>query len=358
MAVIDVFVPPVRTILPLSRYAQLIGINPIQFMSGVAPTYFPTTGCSDRWRQYDWQEGEKVSRDAIAREIQRAERDIANQLGYWPGQVWVENDKLSYTKYHRRELTALRGFTPQGLYKGIALHWGKFIQGGTRGVPTYQGTATGITLDFSDEDLDLFDETVTITVPTAVTDPYELGVFYAGSEGDERYEIRPVRSKTIVGVNVVIVMDAWLLFKPELLAALPGANSSSLDIPAEDPASYVTSVDVYRVYNDPEDQCTLYWDGAPGVYCSTCNGDGCPDCEPNTQIACTSARNPDDGIVVVMPASSYDTGTFTVGTFCTGREPDRLIANYQSGIQATPHGNSTYEAVSYTHLTLPTILLV
>jgi len=338
------FTPPVRTILPLARYAQIIGINPVQFMGGSAPTYFLDSGCTDRWRQYDWQEEERVSRDALAREIQRAERDIANQLGYWPGLVWVINDHELYPKYHRRELTALYGHTPQGLYKGVSLDWGKFVQGGTRAISFIDNASvSGGQLAYSDEDSDGFSETATITMPVSITDPYEVGIFYTGYGGDERYEIRPVRSKTISGGTLTVTIDSWLLFRPELLAALPGSSSSSLDINAENSASYVPDVDVYRVYNDPEDQCTLYWDGAPGVYCSSCSGSGCPDCDPNTQIACTSARNPDEGIVVVMPASSYDSGTFTVGTFCTGREPDRLIANYQSGLLATPHGNSTYE---------------
>jgi len=338
------FTPPVRTILPLARYAQIMGINPIQFMSGIAPTYFPDTGCSDRWRQYDWQDEVKVSRDAIAREIQRAERDIAGKLGYWPGQVWVINDTVPYPKYHRHELTALYGHTPKGLYKGLALHWGKFIQGGTKEATLVGGASvSGGHITFSDEDSDGFDETVTIVMSTSVTDPYEIGVFYSGSGGDERFEIRPVRYKTISGGVVTITMDSWLLFKPELLGALPGTSSSNLDIPAEDSGSYVTGVDIYRIYNDPEDQCTLYWDGAPGIYCSSCDGSGCPSCDPITQIACTSARNPDEGIVTVMPASSYDSGTFVVGSFCTGREPERLIANYRSGLLATPHGNSTYE---------------
>lgn len=338
------YFPPVRTILPLPRYAQIIGINPIQFMSGVAPTYFPDTGCSDRWRQYDWQDEVKVSRDAIAREIKRAEHDIAAQLGYWPGQVWVINDNELYTKYYRNELTALFGHNPQGLYKSVTLNWGKFIQGGTRAATLVGGASvSGGHITFSDEDSDGFDETVTIVMATSVTDPYEISVFYSGSGGDERFEIRPVRYKTISGGAVTIVMDSWLLFKPELLSAFPGSSSTNLDIPAESSDSYVTGVDIYRIYNDPEDQCTLYWDGAPGTYCASCNGSGCPDCDPVTQIACISARNPDDGIAVVMPASSYDAGAFSVGTFCTGKEPDRLIANYQSGELSTSHGNSTYE---------------
>jgi len=338
------YIPPVKTLLPLARYAQIIGINPIQFWGGVASTYFPDTRCSDRWRQYDWQDGDKISRDAIAREIRTAETDIAAQLRFWPGLDWTTDEKVIYPKYYRPELTALRGYTAKGDYKSITMRYGKFYSGGTRAI-TKIGTVAvgGADLIYSDGDDDGYKETATITIATSVTDPYEISLFLAGYNGDEMYELRPVISKSISGGVATIVMHSWNLLRRDLMARFPIGSTDNLNIDAEVDANYLQSVDVYRVYNDPEDQATLYWDGAPQVGCATCGGSGCPECDPVTQIACLSARKSDEGTVVVMPASAYDSGSFTIGYFCTGYEPDRVAVNYRNGVVASPYGNSAYE---------------
>ena len=342
-----VYRPPAKTLLSLSRYAEIMGINPMRFMGGDAdtssPPLFPTVGLTalgdrDIWFQYSWQDSNKISRNELARQIADTERDIMIRLGTWPAPVWVESENVRYDRYHRPEYTALRGYTPDGRFKSVKLRQNKFIVGGERAL-TFVGTPAVV---FSDEDTDGFNETITITQATALTDICELKVYYAGFSGDPRYEIRPIRSKSISGGNAIFVIDSWLLFDPERLSAYPGpVGPTPLSVSAA--ANYVSTVDVYREYNDPENQCTFKWDGAPQS-CGSCSGAGCPQCSVVTQIGCFLASDQTDlGYVRPAPASAYSAPNFTVGWFCTGREPNWLTANYKCGIQEDPDGNGCYE---------------
>lgn len=325
------FRPPVYTALSLYRYAQLMGINPIQFMSGGDQgTLFPTTGCTDRWWHYAWQDPNKVSRTELAEEILRAEDDVTAQLKYRPGPWWTEDDEIVYPRYYRRELTALRGYKPNGHYKSVSLQYGNFIQAGKRAVSL---VSAGEAVTFADDDGDGFLETAVISAATALIDACEIKVYYPGANGDQDYEIRPARVKTLAGGIVTFRFDAWLLFKPELLSAWPGDYTVQPDfIDATDANSYLATVDVYREYADPEEECILVWEGAPGsTICGTCGGTGCDSCSPLTQSACIQPKAAKNGSVIVVP-SVYSSGSHTPSTFCTGREPDRVLASYQSGI--------------------------
>ena len=324
------FEPLPYTALSLYRYAQLIGINPLQFMSGTDQgNLFPTTGCTDRWWHYAWQDPNKVSRMELAQEILRAEDDITSQLKYRPGPWWTEDDEIAYPKYHRRELTALRGYTPGGHFKTVNLEYGNFIQGGKRVVSVIEA---GASVSLTDEDSDGFNETAVITTATALTDTCEIKVYYPGADGGEDYEIRPARVKTISGGTLTLKFDAWLLFRPELLAAYPGNYTVQPEfIDATDGASYLSEVDIYREYADSEEECTLLWEGAPGsTLCGTCGGSGCSSCSPITQTACIQPKAAENGSVIVAP-TTYANSTHTISTFCTGREPDRVISSYQAG---------------------------
>jgi hypothetical protein len=192
--------------------------------------------------------------------------------------------------------------------------------------------SAGATVTLTDDDSDGFNETALISIATVLTDPCEIKVYYPGTDGEQDYEIRPARVKTISGGTLTIKFDAWQLFKPELLAAWPGDYTVQPDyIDATSSASYLSEVDVYREYADPEEQCTLYWEGAPGSsVCGTCGGSGCNSCSPITQTACIQPKLAKNGSVIVVP-STYSAGAHTPSTFCAGREPDRVFASYQSG---------------------------
>lgn len=315
------------TLLPLPRYAGIAGINPVQFMSGEARDSFLGSGCTDRWLQYPWQGGERVSRYELAEAIAQAEKDIAAELGYWPAPRWNDDgDRVAYPHHHRSEWWGSDGLSANGRAKSIRLSRGKFIQGGQRAVEAVGvGATANNSLVYSDEDGDGVYETATITLTTTLTDACEIAVFYYGYEADPRYEIRPIRYKRISGGTLTITMDSWLLFDPDKLAAFPG-NTSFTWLDPTVVTDFAAQVDVYRVYNDPTNGATLQWERHPKFY------DGNTYGELTTQTAVLVERNPDDGRVAPMPGS-YSNGSWTSETFTGKREPDRVIAYYQSGLR-------------------------
>src|SRR4030042_76740 len=91
------------TLLGLERYAKIMGLDPLHFAGGFSPRR-PAGSCNSIWMQYDWQDGNKVSRDQLSRLIAQAEEDIADHLGYWPAPVWVSAEWQMYPRPHPREL--------------------------------------------------------------------------------------------------------------------------------------------------------------------------------------------------------------------------------------------------------------
>lgn len=329
------FIPPVRTILPLGEYARIMGINPIQFWSGIHQAGFPPTYGADRWLAYSWQDGEKVSREELAREILRAERDIAAELRYWPGPVWTEDEEVAYPQYYRKGYVGQFGHDANRRMKTVNLLYGKFIEGGKRTV-SLVGTATtaASALQYIDNDSDGYDETAKITLATTLTDPCEIKLYHSGHAGKPEWEIRPLKSATIESGFFVATCDAWLLFKPSLLAAFPGSDGFDW-LDATVSTNYVTEVDAYREYADPSEMATLLWEGSSEC---TCSGAGCPICGFDSQAACFMPRDALQGLVAPVPGT-YDAAAdaWTFEAFTNGYDPHKLTAAYLSGIQEDDH---------------------
>lgn len=306
------------TLLPLDRFATIMGVNPIHFNSAKLTSKFPANLCKDRWRQYDWQDDGKISRDGIAREIARAERDIAAQFSYWPSPNWIENEEVMWPRHHRPDRTSVSGLTSPGTAKSIQLDFGRFIEAGRRAV-TAVGLAAGVV--YTDEDDDDFDETATITVAGVTqTDACRLKVYTAGKLGARQWEIRPHRSKTLVGGLLTITFWTWQLILPELWEALVGAFT---DVDLDDPTDKLAlTVDVYYEYTDPTESANLYWAGESGnTFASGLTNQA-------AALRITDAAN---GLVSPLPAS-YAAGEWTDACWPIGYEPERVVANYYSGL--------------------------
>jgi hypothetical protein len=318
--VISTFKPPVVTALSLAEYANLMGINPIQFMSGLSNAVFPSTGCTDRWRQYPWQDEDKTSRDELAREIHQAEKDIAAQLGYWPGRLWTEGEFVVYPHYYKRAWTSASGTNVAGYYKSVSPKHGKFIDQGVRSVELV-GTATVLPVD---EDGDSYEETALLSIATSYTNPYELKVFYAGEGGAQEYEIRPVTEKSISGGTLEIRLPVWLLFKPELLAAMPGSDGYQ-ELDPFDQNNLVETVDIYRVTVDRSQGNLFHWNGSSTLADDVVNTTQTIALEPKVEHRIVSA--------VTLTPATYNAGadSFAVAQFAVAREPDQIELAYLSG---------------------------
>ena len=280
-----------RTLLSLSHYAKIMGINPLHFAGantpGLTPQVFPVTSCSKLWSKYDWQDYDAVGTYQIAELIYEAENEVANVLGYWPAPYWIESELHQYPAPFNRELIG-NGLNVRGEQKSVISSYGKVINPGKRAVSLVEtATTAGSTLVYSDDDGDGFYETATITVPTTVTDAKELKVFFNGMGGELEWEIRSARSRIISGGNVQFVFDSWLFIDPELYELPPNTDEvEAIDVSTV--ANFVASVDVYREYIDFTDNpATFFWTSDKmsinNIACPNCGIIGCTTCEYGTK---------------------------------------------------------------------------
>ena len=238
------------TLLSLGRAARMLGIAGAHFMGATAesltPAVFPVgSNCGDLWPQHDWQKSDQVSRESFAFAIKDAEEELARVVGYWPAPMWIYDEDHMYPRdFYRTSLYQvgdLRGFP-----KGFAARYGKIISGGRRGV-TLLGTVTtvGASLAYTDDDGDGLAETATITLATTLTDECEIKIYHTGHDGEQEWEIRPCRSKSISGGIFTAIFDSWLLIDPSLYDAYP-TEDGFVGIDISTTGNFVTSAEVYR----------------------------------------------------------------------------------------------------------------
>lgn len=328
------------TLTPLDTFAYIAGIHPGHFNTLAGGDIFPITGqCSDVWWQFNWQAHDRVSRDDLAQALRDAEKEVASILGYSIAPEFVSKEMHRYPRPYRKNAYGY-GYTNRDLFKSVKLKSGYFIQGGRRGT-TLIGTATtaGGTLVYSDPDGDGFNELATITLPTTVTDACEHKVYFAGKAAKQAWEIRPAKSKTISGGNIVIELDSWLLVDQDLQNFFPTDPDNNTALDPADSNNFVISVDVYREFVDfSQPSAQFYWErtqnSALGIagFCGNCGGSGCPACSQIEQNGCLQVRDTEKGVAVPVPGTyDSDSGQWLQASWLECREPDQVKMWYQAG---------------------------
>lgn len=320
------------TLLPLSDYARLLGINPAHFFGGAGGTIFPTYGsCNDVWPRHTWQSTEELmSREEIAISIREAEHDIKEILGFSPAPDWEVEEVQPYPTHYNvlgRHGTVLGA---DRRYKNIQTFHGRVISAGRRATTIVEAASTVV---YSDEDGDGFDETATITAATALTDVSQLKLYHTGTLAVPEWEIRPVRSKAIAGGVATFVLDSWLCVDPGVEGAFPTGDGTYTAIDLDAAASYVTTVDVYREYNNPlESSVTFFWNPpvTNNIFCTACGGVGCNNCQLSTQDGCMTVRDAPMGLVTPFPATLTDE-VWSSSTWAVCRAPDMVKLWYYAG---------------------------
>lgn len=312
------------TLLSLDRFAKILGINPVHFNGGSGDPVWPRAGaCDETWVQHPWQTMRTISREELAREIRGSEDEIARQLGFDCAPTWHIQEQHPWPASWSRTDNFLH-FDTRHNQPGLHLGRRKIISGGRRGL-TLIGSPTPV---FSDPDSDGFEELATITVATALTDPSEIKVYFSNTidPGGRAWEIRPTKTKTISGGNVIIEVDSWLLLDPALWEAFPIATEK-IDINVYLAGSYVTQVDVYREYNDVSQVASeLRWRSQ----CLLCTGSGCAACDPLTQNGCMAVLDAEKGLVNPKPAT-YTSGAWAADTWSSTTRPETIKFWYYSG---------------------------
>jgi hypothetical protein len=251
--------------------------------------------------------------------VQAAEREIAAEVGYNLIPDWTVEERLVFTVPAMPGVYNLYGTNPRGQLNSIELPRGHILSGGVRATAIIQA---GAAIVRTDGDVDGFAETCTVTVPTTVTDEDEIRAYYPSKSGDDAWEIRPI-NVVLSGGNAIITFKIWQVVAANQLDAI---NPNPLD--AALPASFETTVDVYRVYNTPSTQVQFIWENNAGIDC--CGS--CVACQLSTQAGCFHLRDARLGIAVPAPAS-WDSSeeAFTQQEWTACRAPDQIRFWYYSG---------------------------
>lgn len=308
------------TLLSLDRWAKIIGLNPVHF-SGAAGGHFwmQTTECKDVWAQYPWQTpAQLVSREEIAFEIAKAEREIKEILGYSPAPDWEWRENHTWPGGNRYQA------------KNIALNYGKIIAPGLRAATLIKD---GAEVSFSDPDLDGWDELATVIVNTDVIDRREIKLFFVDQNGLPEWEIRPLRDVKIEAGVATITLDAWLLIDPSLWFEYPNDSENYGEpIAVNNTENFADVVDVYRIFNDTaaDGASILVGNASNTVFCYGCTNGLCPVCGATVQGGTFSIMSAESPIISPYPAS-YDDATWRVEPWANCGVPRLTAINYYAG---------------------------
>lgn len=307
------------TLLCIDDWARYMAIHPDAW-NQVTNCLAPYPGACERvWIQHGWLDhdsGRILGREDVARAIATAEEMIAHALGFWPAPTWIAGEE------HPWPLPA-RG--AQIAFPPIATTWGHVIEGGRRAL-TAIALGTGVT--YSDADGDGVNEVASVTVTAAQlaaagAQPEEVAVFFTG-ETDDTWMIRCLSmSEDATTGNVTLTGRTSQFTDPDLWLV---ADDVDLCIAA----NFETRVDVYRRWNDPEEQAQVVWKGSGG----TCDP---AICSETCQDACVSISDGRLGLLRVMPGT-YSAGTWTAACFSQGRLPDAVRLWYRSGLLLESNG--------------------
>lgn len=325
------------TRLPISRWAEVLGIPPLHFAQVITSQQQVST-CGSVWFQYPWQASDAVSREDVAQAIMMAEEAIERELGYRLLPSWEIDERVLPRKPGMNDLVNYGMVNPRGFGPSVHLNWGHFITGGIRAVSAVQ---EGATVFFEDHDKDDYAETARIVVSTSVTNEEEIAVYFAATDtgfaADERWRIRPLRRVSISGGEATIYLWRHHLVRPELTGSF-----SPEAIDGADTDQFVASVDVYRLYNDPQTQVNLLWEPTPGV-CG-CGSSTCQMCVLETQTGCLHPVNPRLARVSYSAATwDSDNEQFSSVNPSVGRNPDQLRTWYRAGLRDTRQTWPTYQ---------------
>lgn len=297
------------TKLSLHEFATILGMNPLHFggidLEAVAGAY-----CARPLPQYEWQHGDRSAREAVAKAIADAEANIERYLGFRVLPSWEVNELHDAYQSFRPELG--------GVYASRSYHlnWKKLVEAGKR-ISTAIETAS-IAWGASG-----FWQRGTVTATVAAgQDPEEIHIYYPGKSGDPAWEIRPIEV-SIAGTTATITFPRECAVAESLWDALEFAAADG-----EDDGDFLTEVDVYRVYNAPDDNTVLEWE--PWGLCA-CDGQGtCAGCTISTQTGCFYIRDELTAQVNAKPGTWADS-EFTAAEFENGRRPDQARFFYRAG---------------------------
>jgi len=325
------------TKLPLDRWAAIMGIDSRHF-NGVVSAVHPPRVCEQPWFHYSWQSADRVGREELAQAISNAEADMERELGYRLLPSWEVDEWQAAAQPWRPDLFNLYATDVRGFSQSVKANWGHVLSGGIRATTLIDDD---VAITYSDEDGDSYAETATIAVAVDVgTSPCELHVYYPEDAplvgaGDPQWEIRPIVASVSGAVATIRFRREQAVLANLQHDLLPPANDSQFrGLDGAVDANFLTAVDVYRVYNDPQTQISFLWEPF-GTGCEECTGGSCTLCAYVAQTGCLTVRgDPRLGLLSYHPGSwDAATSTFTSESWAACRSPDLVRLYYYAGFR-------------------------
>lgn len=314
----------VRTLLPLDVFAKIMGIHPLHFNGVFVQDLANVTTCGQPLMQYGWQSANAVSRDDIAQAIADAEDRIAQYTHFKLAPTWEIDERHEWPRGVMPIAWRGSGPWPVGIGRGPAIKtdWGHLVAGGIEGrTPLGLGTP----LVYADTDSDGYFETAVTSVATTITDINEIAAYYPGEGADPAWEIRPIHV-SIAGGVATLQMRREQLVNPGILEGFGGRATDG-----SDDTMFLTNVDVYRVFHDPQQQVQMLWEGPNQGGCG-CAQSTCQTCFLSAQFGCTLVRSYRTGLITASPANwNSTTQGYEGATLSMGGAPDRVRLWYRAG---------------------------
>jgi len=313
------------TLLPLYRFAQIVGLHPLHFM-GIDATIGSAESrvCIAPIFQYTWQHSDAISREELALAIFEAEREIADVLGYWPMPTWQQAERELVIRPYIVGAWASTNRLGMGDLVSLKADYGKLISGGWRAKTLIDDVAA---ITYTDADSDTYFETATITVNVGtVTDPGEIAIYYPGEAGADEWEIRPIKVSINTGTGIATITCR----REQLVAKLLLESLDAQSLNGLTNSNFLTTVDVYRKYHDPSKQVEFVWRN--GIDACACSSTESCACSLTIQNGCMTVQDDRLGMFTMEPGEwDSDEASFTGGEFTIRRRPDYVRVWYRSG---------------------------
>lgn len=306
------------TLLSLDRFARILGAHPLHW-NGVFHDLAPVTTCGQPLMQYDWQVVDGISRESIALAIQDAEARISQYLGFKPLPTFEVDERHPLITPAN---PALYRTSLVGGAVGTQLDWGHLVAGG---IEARTPISLNASITYTDEDLDGYAETATVQAPAVGIDADEICAFFPGEGADPSFEIRPIKVNVATGIATITMRREQLV-----IPALQERLDSTRAIDGSDNANFLTIVDVYRVWHDPQQQVQFLWRNWTSS-CG-CGGTACPSCYLSAQFGCTTVADYRLSIMTGQPAFwDAPTGQYVFTPYAVPRQPDSARFWYRAG---------------------------
>lgn len=239
------------TWLSLDRWSEIVGLS----RWGLNGFYIDDCELSDACPNIFYQlpeQNEMVSREELAFAIRQAEDKISDYIGYNLIPDW-DVETLATERHRDPILTS--NVTTQWQPKSIQVDKYHLVNVGIRRSELIEANIPVVRFDFDGDGLA---ETVQIDLITEI-DKNEIRFYYPGEDGEDSWEIRPLKFRQIAD-GWRVTFPIWLIVKPE-----PMYVKCPNPLDRNDNDLYLETVDAYRVYNDADVQIKLIY------HPTTCN---------------------------------------------------------------------------------------